>query len=249
MQGTQRARESAGGLRERDSIPISTPMPFDPANPHDRRRALRELYLTDHGFLRTMFQNWRTVGPGMYRSNQPSPGQIARMARKGIKTILNLRGKSDAGYYHLEKEASEKHGIDLVDVRVRSRDAPEKATILALNDAFQTMRYPAVMHCKSGSDRAGMGAALYKILKENLTATEALEQLSLKYLHVKQGKTGMLDHFFETFIAWARAQGKPDDRETFLHWVNSVYDPAAVKADFMSSWWANVLVDKILRRE
>ena len=49
--------------------------------------------------------------------------------------------------------------------------------------------------------------------------------------------------------AWAKANGKPDDRETFLSWVNNVYDPAAVKADFMSSWWANVLVDKILRRE
>ena len=89
---------------------------------------MRELYLTDHGFLRTMFQNWRTVGPGMYRSNQPSPGQIARMAEKGIKTILNLRGKSDAGYYHLEKEAAAKHGIEVVDVRIKRIDLPDEVS-------------------------------------------------------------------------------------------------------------------------
>jgi protein tyrosine/serine phosphatase len=225
------------------------PMPFDPTNLNDRRRAMRQLYLADHGVLRTMFKNWRVVAPGMYRSNQPSPGQIARIAKMGIKTILNLRGKTDSGHYHLEREATARHGIDLVDIRVRSRDTPEKATVLALNEAFQRIQYPALMHCKSGADRAGMGAALYLILKENRTATEALEQLSLKYLHVKQGKTGLLDHFFETFIAWAKAHGKPDDRATFLDWVENVYDPAAVKAAFMSSWWANILVDKILRRE
>lgn len=236
-------------MREGDSIPISTAMPFDPANSQDRKRAYRQLYLADHGFLRTMFKNWRVVAPGMYRSNQPSPGQIARMAKLGIKTILNLRGKTDSGHYHLEHDAAKAHGIEVLDIRVRSRDAPEKATVLALNEAFQKIQYPAVMHCKSGADRAGMGAALYMILKENRTATEALDQLSLKYLHVKHGKTGLLDHFFEVFIDWAKANGKPDDRENFLYWVENVYDPAAVKADFMSSWWANILVDKILRRE
>ena len=40
------------------------------------------------------------------------------------------------------------------------------------------------------------------------------------------------------------------DRPTpFLDWVDRVYDPAAVKASFMSQWWANLVVDKILRRE
>jgi protein tyrosine/serine phosphatase len=224
-------------------------MPFDPTNKRDRRRAMWQLYMRDHGFLRAMFQNWRVVAPGMYRCNQPSPAHVARMKTLGIKTILNLRGVADIGHYHLEREAAAKHGIAMVDVVVRSRDAPEKTLILELDEIFKRMEYPAVMHCKSGADRAGLAAVVYLILKENRPASEALEQLSLKYLHVRQGKTGMLDHFFETFIDWAKAHGKADDRETFLSWVRDVYDPAAVKADFMSSWWANVLVDKVLRRE
>ena len=71
-----------------------------------------------------------------------------------------------------------------------------------------------------------------------------MEQLSLKYLHVKQGKTGMIDFFFETYLAETKQSGKP-----FLDWVSEDYDPERVKATFLSDWWANVLVDRILRRE
>ena len=64
----------------------------------------------------------------------------------------------------------------------------------------------------------------------------------MKYLHVRAGKTGMLDFFFETYLA--EGVGK-----SFIDWVEQDYDPQVVKARFMSSWWANILVDKILRRE
>jgi uncharacterized protein (TIGR01244 family) len=224
-------------------------MPFDPKDPQHRRQAWWELYMVDHGFLRAMFQNWREVAPGMYRCNQPSPKHVAQIAARGIKTIINLRGVNDSGHYHLEREAADKLGIAMIDFPVKSRDTPQKDVILGLDAIFRRIEYPAVMHCKSGADRAGLAAVVYLVLKENRPVSEALDHLSLKYLHVRQGKTGMLDHFFDTFLAWAKAHGKPDDRENFLYWLNNVYDPAAVKADFMSSWWANILVDKILRRE
>ena len=34
---------------------------------------------------------------------------------------------------------------------------------------FETIEYPAVMHCKSGADRAGIMAALYLILKKEIS--------------------------------------------------------------------------------
>jgi hypothetical protein len=71
-----------------------------------------------------------------------------------------------------------------------------------------------------------------------------MEQLSLKYLHVKQGKTGMIDFFFTAYLEETREDGKP-----FLDWVLEDYDQPRVKAAFMGEWWANILVDKILRRE
>src|ERR1700754_4667481 len=98
------------------------PPRFDLSSDAGRRRAQHDLIWTDHGFLRAGFSNFHWIEPGqMARANQPSPEQIARYAGMGFKTILNLRGKADTGYYLLEKEACEANGIALVDHRMHSR--------------------------------------------------------------------------------------------------------------------------------
>lgn len=180
----------------------------------------------------------------MARANQPSPEAIARYARMGVKTILNLRGRSDTGYYLLEREACERHGLALVDFRMHSREPPSREQVRGAKQTLDAIAYPALMHCKSGADRAGVMAVLYKHFRMGLPIAEAVEQLGLKYLHVKQGKTGMLDFFFATYLEETKQTGKP-----FLAWVEEDYDKERVKAAFMGEWWANILVDKILRRE
>lgn len=221
------------------------PSRFDLATPQGRRAAERDLVWADHGFLRTAFSNFHWIDPGkMARANQPSPQQVARYAAMGIKTILNLRGPSDTGYYHLEREACAANGIAMIDARMHSREPPRKDQILRAKELFDTIEYPALMHCKSGADRAGVMAVLYAHFKMGLPIDQAMEQLSLKYLHVRQGKTGMIDFFFTTYLKETAETGKP-----FLQWVEEDYDQPRVKAAFMGEWWANVLVDRILRRE
>jgi protein tyrosine/serine phosphatase len=219
------------------------PSRFDLATPEGRRAAEHDLVWTDHGFLRARFSNFHWIEPDvMARANQPSPQAVARYAAQGFKTILNLRGKSDTGYYALEREACEKHGIEMIDVRMHSREPPSRVQVNRAKEVFETIKYPAMMHCKSGADRAGVMAVLYKHFKMGLPIKDAVEQLSLRYLHVKQGKTGMIDFFFATYLE--QGNGK-----SFLQWVDEDYDQKTVKAAFMGEWWANVLTDKILRRE
>lgn len=226
-------------------MPPADPARFDLATSQGRRRAEADLTWGDHGFLRAAFANFHWIEPGrMARANQPSPAQVARYAELGIKTVLNLRGPSSTGYYALEREACEVHGIAMVDARMHSREPPSKAQIFRARELFETIQYPALMHCKSGADRAGVMAVLYKHFAMGAPIAEAIEQLSLKYLHVKQGKTGMIDFFFDAYLNETKESGKP-----FLQWVEEDYDHARVKAAFMGEWWANILVDKILRRE
>jgi len=221
------------------------PSRFDLSTPAGRRRAENDLTWGDHGFLRAGFHNFHWIELGqMARANQPSPRDIARYAADGFKTILNLRGAYDTGYYALEKEACAAHGIDLFDARMHSREPPSRAQVHRAKEIFETIRYPALMHCKSGADRAGVMAVLYKHFKMGLPIEQAVEQLGLKYLHVKQGKTGMIDYFFERYLAESAKSKKP-----FLRWVDEDYEQKAMKASFHSQWWANILVDKILRRE
>ena len=107
-------------------------MTLDISTEQGRKQAYKDLTWGDHGFLRVWFNNHRDIGGGMFRANQPSPKRIAELVDEGIKTILNLRGESDKGYYALEKEACAEHGITLVDFRMYSRDTPKKKSIHGL---------------------------------------------------------------------------------------------------------------------
>jgi len=217
---------------------------FDLDAPGARARARRSLMLGDHGFLRVWFRNRHQVTPDMARSNQPSPAHLADEAASGTRTILNLRGESETGYYALEREACARLGLALRDFRFRSRDVPSAEDVLAWKALLGEIEYPALMHCKSGADRAGMAAALYLILREGRPVEEAAHQLDLRYLHVKAGKTGVLDFYFEEYL-----RARDDTGVGFEDWVRAGYDPRAIRAKFNDTPVGNFLVDKVLRRE
>jgi hypothetical protein len=218
---------------------------IDLTTPRGRRRARKELLWGDHGFLRVKFRNLHRISDEMYRANQPSPEHIARYAKElGLKTIINLRGQSPKGYYLLEKEACERHGIQLVDFQVFSREVPTAESVLQAKQLFDSIAYPALMHCKSGADRAGVMSVLYQHFRKGLPIDQALEQLSGKYLHVRQGKTGVLDDFFETYLAQGKSAGL-----SFEDWVSRGYDHKAMKARFLRGRKSKIDVDQFLRRE
>lgn len=221
----------------------------DLATPEGRARARRELVWGDHGFLRARFRNLHQISPEMWRSNQPSPRHIADHAReRGIRTIINLRGPTTQGYYLLEKEAAEQSGIEVVDFQVFSRDPPTREAIFAARDLFERIEYPALMHCKSGADRAGIMAVLYKLLRERVPFAEARQQLSGKYLHIRHGKTGVLDAFLDAYEAY-NAGREPGRWKPFLDWVAEDYDRISIKEAFARKLGKGPQLDVLLRRE
>lgn len=218
---------------------------IDLATTEGRRRARYDLTWGDHGFLRARFRNLHQISPEMYRANQPSPEHIERYAKDlGLKTIINLRGKSPKGYYLLEKEACEANGIELVDFQVFSRDTPTRETFVGARDLFNSIAYPALMHCKSGADRAGLASVLYMHFRQGLPIREAKEQLSFKYLHIRAGKTGILDFVFDRYLE----QGEPKGL-SFIDWINTDYDRDALKTLFLEGRKNKINYDELLRRE
>lgn len=203
-----------------------------------------DLYMVDHGAIRLIYANRHAVAPEVWRSSQPSPHEIAAFARRGIRTIVNLRGSRDCGSYRLERAACQRHGIRLVDFPARSRAAPSRAFFHDVKALFETIEYPVLMHCKSGADRVGLMSVLYLLLMENRSAKHALRHLGLRYGHIRQADTGILDAVIETYAARCR-----QEPIAFLDWVDTEYDPHHVKAKFAARKWGNVLVDGVLRRE
>lgn len=210
-----------------------------------RLRAEHEMTISDHGFLRESFQNLHKISDEMWRANQPNPRQVAEHARlRGIKTIINLRGPSTRGYYLLEKEACEQHGIELIDFQVYSRDTPTVEKVFEAKKLFERITYPALMHCKSGADRAGLMSVLYMIFRQQEPVRLAVRQLSKKYLHMREGKTGLLDAFFETYL-----DAEAETGISFEEWLKSEYDRELVKTDFLKSGKGKLGLDRLLRRE
>ena len=72
--------------------------------------------------------------------------------------------------------------------------------------------------CKSGSDRAGLGSALYFLLVLNTPVEIAQKQLSFKFLHLGGWTAGILD-----FMLMEYRHTLKKDRINFLDWVEKRY--------------------------
>ncbi len=212
---------------------------------------MREFLVADHAIVRMAFDNTHEIAPGVWRSYQPSPARLKQWARRGIKTVVNLRGTKPSAALFLEEDACSTLGLRLENFRVFSREAPSVEMLRGARDLFQRIEYPALFHCKSGADRVGVISAFYLFFTGKAPLDEALGQLSLRYGHVKHGKTGVIDAAFARYLDYARANAiSLSDVGAFFAWASSAaYDPAAIKRDFMGSWWGNFLTERVLRRE
>ncbi|WP_299559085.1 sulfur transferase domain-containing protein [Enterovirga sp.] len=214
------------------------------AGPIDRAHAWANMLFVDHGVFRVLYPNLGRVSEELWRSSQPSPGQIARLARAGLRTIVNVRGGREHGSWPLEREACERHGVALVDVVLRSREPPSPEAIGRVAVTVQQIAYPALVHCKSGADRAGLFAALYLILRKGATVAEARSQLALRFGHFRHAKTGILDAFLDAYEAGGEAKGL-----SLEAWISDGYDPEALARGFKPTLWSTLIADRLLRRE
>jgi protein tyrosine/serine phosphatase len=211
-----------------------------------RGRALAwvDALFIDHAVFRLVWSNLAAVAPErLYRCNHPPPGRLARLTRRlGLRTVINLRGATRNGSDALSRDAAHRLGLAFYDMAFESRGAPHRDRILRLHEIYRTMPTPALMHCKSGADRAGLAAGLF-LLFEGATAAQAMRQLSWRFGHVKQAKTGILDAFF------LRYQREGEGRKPFLDWVREDYDEVALKRDFHANGLASFVNDWVLAHE
>jgi protein tyrosine phosphatase (PTP) superfamily phosphohydrolase (DUF442 family) len=204
-----------------------------------------DLFMVDHGVFRALYSNTHPLSQDVWRSSQPAPRNIRRLAkRRGLKTIINLRGDRDCGSYRLEQQVCAKYGIKLINFSVKSRQAPERRVFHEAKALFDSIEYPVLLHCKSGADRAGLMSALFLILKAGVPVAEAKRQLSLRFGHIRQADTGVLDFVFDSYLAHSSREPI-----AFLDWVDQHYDENALGQQFKADCLANVVVNKLISRE
>lgn len=214
------------------------------AAPRGRVAAWRDSLLVDHAVFRVLWDNLAEVVPGkLYRSNHPTPARLAAAKRTyALRTLVNLRGHRQCGSDALSRQAAADLGLKHIDMAFESRGAPHRDRILRFAELYRTLDSPALMHCKSGADRAGLASGL-AVLFEGGTSQQALAQLSWRFGHWSRSRTGILDAFFIRYAAEA------EGRTAFLHWVEHEYDEVALRRDFVAGGLASFVVDRVLVRE
>ena len=151
------------------------------------------LYLTLQG-------NFHTITPGeAYRSAQLDRRKLEFYINKyNIKSVISLScERKEARWYKDELEICKEYRIVRHSIPMSSRHEPTEQVIKYVTDAFNGSPRPVLIHCKRGSDRTGLVAAMWKVLVDKEPKSVAKKQLSLVYLHFPIGWAGSLDRYFE----------------------------------------------------
>jgi membrane-associated phospholipid phosphatase/protein tyrosine phosphatase (PTP) superfamily phosphohydrolase (DUF442 family) len=158
------------------------------------------------GYISSDFvhDNLRTVVPGQaYRARQMSTNALARCIRTyGIKTILNLRGKSTSSRWYVgEIEVAEALHVAHLDFGI---SASQELRVEEMDKIVELLRgapKPVLIHCLGGADRSGLASALYLHTLVGKTPEEADRELSIWNGHVQLFGRSAMDHSFWRYVS------------------------------------------------
>ena len=153
--------------------------------------------------------NLHVVSEGvLYRSAQLSKNETQWAVREyAIKSVLNLRGAhAGQSWYDDEIAAAGELGLAHFDYPLSAKRFVPSQQIEEVLDIVRKAPKPLLIHCKSGADRAGLVAALYRFAETGASAAQADRELSLVYGHfpyLTSRSVAMDDSF------WAFVHGTP----------------------------------------
>ena len=173
------------------------------------------------------------VANRIYRSAQLSDIALEQhINTKGIRTIINLRGKSEDDERFLDEQSlSKKYGVDLFNIRLDPNELPEYRKLMRIIDIFTTSRKPVLIHCLQGVDRTGFVSAVALIIDKNVPLYKAKEQFSWKY-GVLPFYRSVGPYFFSQYEDWLATVKKKHDREIFLYWAENIYTDSMGNLEF-----------------
>lgn len=123
-----------------------------------------------HPIIGSKVSNWYKVDDHLYRSAQPDDAGMKEIETFGIKNVLTLRD------FHDDTEKVKKTSLkaNRVEMSAGSVTADEVAAALRI---IQKSDGPILVHCWHGSDRTGTVVAFYRILIQNWTREQALDEM------------------------------------------------------------------------
>jgi protein tyrosine/serine phosphatase len=115
--------------------------------------------------------NLHRISPMLYRSEQPTALGMQNLEKLGVRTVINLRAFND--------DADEVRGTTLRSERTKilTWRVDDRHVIEVMRMLRKAENGPFLIHCQHGADRTGLMSAMYRMLEQNWSAADALEEL------------------------------------------------------------------------
>ncbi|KII37850.1 dual specificity protein phosphatase family protein [Pseudomonas fluorescens] len=122
------------------------------------------------------------MSPTLYRSALPDGGAVPLLKNLKVATVINFLPEADSNWLS-------EPGINQVQLPYRTNHVDD-ADVLKTLRAIQAAEAngPVLMHCKHGSDRTGLMAAMYRVVVQGWSKEDALSEMT-------QGGFGESGHF------------------------------------------------------
>jgi len=120
--------------------------------------------------------NLQIVNDQILRGGQPSDDGFKNLAKRGVKTVVDLRWTDEHSIAH-EKQVVEADGMRFVSIPMKGIGAPTQEQVSkALSVLQESGNWPVFIHCRRGSDRTGTVLACYRIAHDHWKNQKALEE-------------------------------------------------------------------------
>jgi protein tyrosine/serine phosphatase len=166
------------------------------------------------------------MSPTLYRSALPDRRAVPLLEKLKVGTVISFLPESDSIWLSTP-------GIDLVQLPYRTNHVDDADILKALR-AIQTAeaKGPVLMHCKHGSDRTGLIAAMYRVIVQGWSKEDALSEMT-------QGGFGDNTHFRDGVRYMMQAD--VDKLRTAL--VNGDCSTSPFAACSMKNWFKSAHVE------
>ncbi|WP_285354235.1 dual specificity protein phosphatase family protein [Pseudomonas sp. lyk4-R2A-10] len=163
------------------------------------------------------------MSPTLYRSALPDDGAVPLLNNLKVATVINFLPEADSSWLKAP-------GIHQVQLPYRTNHVDDSDVLKTLR-AIQSAEAdgPVLMHCKHGSDRTGLMAAMYRIVVQGWSKEDALNEMT-------QGGFGESGHFRDS-VRYVM-QADVDKLRTAL--ANGDCSTSAFATCSMKSWFQTV---------
>jgi len=116
--------------------------------------------------------NLHRVSENLYRGAQPTAEGMKQLEKIGIKTVVNLR------FLTSDRKLLKDTGLEYEHINTTTFCTDTKDVIRFLKIVTNAERTPVFVHCHRGVDRTGVMFAAYRIVVQDWTKEQAIEEMT-----------------------------------------------------------------------